>query len=262
MRLGGRVGGRAGATRRQRQTLGAAAALMVAVLPAACSSGATRAAGPGAPGTSAPPATTARSCPTPATAEPVRFQSAGLTVEGLLLGRGPDGVVLSNQSDRDLCDWLPLAGTLAASGLRVMLYDDHQQPDDATSAASELRRLGAKRVLLMGASRGAKASLLAAATLRPEPAAVVSLSAERNLGPVDVLPAIARLRAPVLLVAARGDAYGAGDDAGDLYRAAAHARSRRLVLVGGSAHGVDLLAGSQGARIQAIVVEFLRDHAR
>ena len=40
-----------------------------------------------------------------------------------VLGTGSRGVLLSNQSDEDLCAWLPLARTLARSGFRVGLYD-------------------------------------------------------------------------------------------------------------------------------------------
>jgi hypothetical protein len=120
-----------------------------------------------------------------------------------VLGHGPAGVVLSNQSDRNLCDWLPFARVLAANGFQVLLYDygiagDYR--DDLAAAAGQLRRLGARRVVLLGASQGAKASLVAASAIRPPVAGVVSLSAERTLQGADVPKAVARLRVPVLLV--------------------------------------------------------------
>ncbi|SRR6266536_1661022 len=40
-----------------------------------------------------------------------------------VLGSGPTGVVLSNQSDQSLCGWLGFGRKLVARGFRVLLYD-------------------------------------------------------------------------------------------------------------------------------------------
>jgi hypothetical protein len=40
------------------------------------------------------------------------------------------------------------------------------------------------------------------------------------------------------------------------------APSRQLLVVGGDAHGEDLLGGGSGRRVQAAVLAFLRRHAR
>src|SRR6266508_5816567 len=126
-------------------------------------------------------------------------------------------------------------------------------------AAAKLRSLGAGTVQLVGASEGAKASLIAATTLQPPPAAVVSLSAERTLQGTDVLPAAAKLRAPVLFVTARDDSF-VGDATRQLYRAATRSASRRLEVVAGDAHGTELLGGAPGAKLQGTLVGFLRGH--
>jgi pimeloyl-ACP methyl ester carboxylesterase len=88
---------------------------------------------------------------------------------------------------------------------------------------------------------------------------VVSLSAERTLQGTDVLPAAAKLRAPVLFVTARDDSL-VGDATGQLYRAATRSASRRLEVVAGDAHGTGLLGGAAGAKLQATLVGFLRGH--
>lgn len=106
-----------------------------------------------------------------------------------------------------------------------------------------------------------QARLVAAGGIRPPVAGVVSLSAERTLHGADVATAAARLRVPVLLVTAREDPYGSADAAPDLYRALAHAPSRQLLVVGGDAHGEDLLSGGGGRRVQAAVLAFLRRHS-
>ena len=82
-----------------------------------------------------------------------------------VLGTGPVGVVLSNQSDQNLCGWLPFAKTLASHGLRVLVYDYGTAADpagDVVNAAAKLHELRVRTVLLAGASRDAGASLIAA----------------------------------------------------------------------------------------------------
>jgi pimeloyl-ACP methyl ester carboxylesterase len=183
--------------------------------------------------------------------------------QAAVLGNGAAGVVLSNQSDENLCAWLPFGRALAGRGFRVLLHDYGATADpaaDVALAAAKLRSLGAGAVLLVGASEGAKASLLAAITLRPAPDGVVSLSAERTLRGTDLLPAVAKLRAPVLFVTARDDLL-VGGDTGQLYRRATGAASRRLLVLPGAAHGTELLGGAAGAKLQATLVDFLRGHA-
>src|SRR6266540_928444 len=43
--------------------------------------------------------------------------------QAAVLGSGGNGVVLSNQSDQNLCGWLPFGKVLAERGFRVLLYD-------------------------------------------------------------------------------------------------------------------------------------------
>src|SRR6266511_2392612 len=108
--------------------------------------------------------------------------------QAAVLGSGGNGVVLSNQSDQNLCGWLPFGKVLAERGFRVLLYDYGAATDpagDVALAAAKLRSLGAGTVQLVGTSESAKASLIAATTLQPPPAAVVSLSAERTLQGTD-----------------------------------------------------------------------------
>jgi pimeloyl-ACP methyl ester carboxylesterase len=231
--------------------------LAVALVAAACSGGppSSRPAG------TAPPATQASldGCVGAGQASLVDLVTGH---QAAVLGGGASGVLLSNQSDQNLCGWLPFAKQLATQGFRVMLYDYGATADpvqDVALAAAKLRSLGARTVQLVGASEGAKASLIAATTLQPPPAGVVSLSAERTLQGTDVLPAAAKLHAPVLFVTARDDGL-VGGATGELYKAAAKAPSRRLEVVAGAAHGIDLLGGAAGAKLQDTLVGFLRSH--
>jgi pimeloyl-ACP methyl ester carboxylesterase len=180
-----------------------------------------------------------------------------------VLGTGPVGVVLSNQSDQNLCAWLPFARTLAGRGFRVLVYDyglTGNPAGDVAQATASLRRLGAGTVLLVGASEGAKASLVAAASIRPPVGGVVSLSAEETLRGQAVRPFAAKLGVAVLFVAARADPYGAADATPQLYRAATAASSRRLVLLAGDRHGTGLLSGPSGAKVRSMILDFLSEH--
>ena len=184
--------------------------------------------------------------------------------QAAVLGTGPVGVVLSNQSDQNLCGWLPFAKTLAARGFRALVYDYGTTADpagDVAKAAAKLRELGVRTVLLAGASQGAKASLIAAPAITPPVAGVVSLSAERTAQGQDVLPFAAKLKAAVLFVVAKGDRYGAADATPQLYKAATKASSRRLEVLPGDAHGTDLLTGPNGAKVRFMIIDFFSEHS-
>ena len=62
--------------------------------------------------------------------------------QAAVLGTGPVGVVLSNQSDQNLCGWLPFAETLASRGFRVLVYDYGTAPTRLQAAPRRTALLG------------------------------------------------------------------------------------------------------------------------
>ena len=189
----------------------------------------------------------------------VSFRSPGRhRTRAAILGAGRVGVVLSNQSGNNLCAWLPFARSLAARGVRALVYDYRwgTQSQEAIAAAAGLRARGAKRVALVGASLGAGASLVAA-SMRPRGVVgVVSLSGESFI--TGVRQAIPRLVLPVFFVAAQDDDYGAGTDAQDFYEHAP-SKDKRLLSVPGKAHGTDLLADPG---VRGTIADWLVAHLR
>ena len=173
-----------------------------------------------------------------------------------LLGTGRVTVVLSNQSDEDRCSWLPFARKLVPRGFRVALweYAMYPAPDELAAIAPAVHRDGGGDVILMGASKGAKTSLLAARRRsHPFVAGVVSLSAESVLQPgIDVAKATAGLTVPTLLVTARDDPYGSTEALASIRHGLTHAR---VVRVPGSDHGTALLAN---ATVSSAVLGFLK----
>lgn len=182
----------------------------------------------------------------------------GDVIETAVLGRGAAAVVLANESDLDLCAWLPAARDLARDGYRVLLFDygSGQPWTEVSAAAKAAAHLGAKRVYLLGASEGAKAAIISAAR-HTATAGIVSLSAERYIsGNLDVRPWAARVRQPILFVTARSDPYSQIDTP-VLYRAC-NSPEKQLLRVPGDAHGIALLAGPTGPLVRARVLAFLR----
>ena len=183
----------------------------------------------------------------------VSFPSGdGSTLQGLVIGTGPVGVVLAHQSGADLCQWKPYAYALSRQGYRVLAFNfSVNLPEDVTGAVAALRARGSRRVVLIGASMGANAVVVAAATAKPPVAAVVSLSAPQVFQGVDAAEAARKLKVPVLYVAGASDGDFA-KDARTLY-AATRAPGRRLLIVRSGAHGVELMNDTVTATMEKFV---------
>jgi pimeloyl-ACP methyl ester carboxylesterase len=197
-------------------------------------------------------ATQAAGCVRPSDrATNVSFRAAGgARLAGAVLGRGSTGVVLAHTTSADRCQWLPFARELAKKGYRALVFDmrgygsstgvTNTDPDlDVIAAAAELRRRGAKRIVLAGASMGGTGVLAAAPRIRPAIMGVVELSAPTGFGSADALAAVKKLKVPALFVAGRDDGdFAAATRA--LYKAAA-TKDKRLLIAPSSWHGVDLV---------------------
>jgi hypothetical protein len=185
--------------------------------------------------------------------QPVRFGH----LNGVVYGAGNDGVVLASQSDRGREAWAPFARYLAAHGLRVLAFDYYGEnfpEEEVAAAAGELRRVGARQIVLVGASKGARAAIMAGAEAPGGVVGIVALSAERYAQPHrDVLPSARRLALPALFVTARNDPFSAYDT--PLLERAATATQKRLLVVPGDAHGIDLTSRTA---VRAAILAFLR----
>jgi pimeloyl-ACP methyl ester carboxylesterase len=213
-------------------------------------------------------------------AKDVRFRTSdGVNLSGSVIGAGPAGAVLIHEYPRDRCGWWPYARYLAHHGVHALLFDlrcfgSSPCPDgrghateDVHAAVAELRRQGAKRVALVGASMGGSIAVTSAARLHP--AAVVDLSGEpstKGLTPgidADALADAPRVTAPALFAVARGDRYVSPAQMRAVAHRARSASKRVIVLPPVAGHGWDMLFGtsSRWSPLAVTVVTFIRRHA-
>jgi len=197
----------------------------------------------------------------------------GALLDGAEVGDGDVGVVLAHESQSDLCRWLPFAKTLADKGYRALAFDFRgsgaSPPQyaakatrydlDVKAASDELRRLGAKKVFLAGASLGGAAVMAASPAVDPQPAGVLSFSGEPEF--LDAMASAPRTKAPLLVLIARHDGYATVDSERRFVRGAA-SPNKRLAVYPGVWHGWDLLyLAPYKARVNALVLDFLREHS-
>jgi pimeloyl-ACP methyl ester carboxylesterase len=131
-----------------------------------------------------------------------------------------------------------MSGLWAGSGLSIALFLN-----------------GGKQTI---AFDGEVASLVAAPSIQ-EPAVngVASLSAVGEFEGLDSREAAAKVRAPLLVLAARGDATtDAGEVAPELAKVSP-SKDKRVVLFNGSNHGIDLLEGENGPRARSLLRGFI-----
>jgi dienelactone hydrolase len=126
-----------------------------------------------------------------------------------------------------------------------------QEVDPVVAAA---RKNGATEIVLAGASMGGTLAIAAAG--RNHAVRVASLSGPGFYNGADALGGIAKLKVPVLLVAASGDSDFA-QSARQLFAAGPKGLTTYHE-IGGTAHGVGTLSGSdQGKSIDDLFTEFV-----
>jgi len=213
----------------------------------------------------------------PEGSEAVSFPSAdGITLEGRLLGDGSVGVVLSHMRPSDQTSWWGFAEDLAGEGYLVLTYDFRGYCPggvagcsgggqdlgeiwrDVLGAIDFIRSRGASRVVLIGASMGGTASLIAAAQDGIDVNVVVTLSAPRDFEGMDLTPdVLTRVSAAKLFIAGTGDG-SAADDAQALYEMSPP--PKRVEILTTDDHGTDILSGNQSGRSRTLILTYLEQY--
>jgi dienelactone hydrolase len=167
--------------------------------------------------------------------------SDGQDVEAFAAGEGSTALILAHQADGTVCQWVPDAQVLAKEGYRVVAVDSvGSDVAELTAAATYARAHGAKKVLLVGASKGGTAVLTAAGSITPPVDAVVSLSAPGIYTGMDALGTVPTLAMPLFYMASGGDTDFAASTK-ELSKASTKAAENDLTIVDGVNHGVNML---------------------
>jgi hypothetical protein len=244
-------------------------ALLAAVVLAACSGGAGSTLDPAASPTSPSPSISTRQvdangfplperpdCAADAGGEFVRATtSEGNSVGILLIGTGTGGVVLGPQDNGDICSWLPYAQELATR-YRVALFDwKEPRPEVPLLAVAALRKAGARRVVLGGASYGGALALSEAHRVRPPINGVLSFGGELTLPGFDGRPGLRKWRGPLLQVGSVHDDFFDAHNAQQLR--ALHPGPETVLMLPGDTHGIDMLSGPHQVQVRGTVDHYL-----
>jgi len=196
--------------------------------------------------------------------------SDGVRLYAIEAGRGPTAVVLAHQGRSDLCEELPYAKTLLASGLRVLAFDfrgdGHSELPagnslalgrDLAAAVARVHKDGAKRVFLIGASMGGAAVVQNGAGLPVD--GLVSLSGTRLWPGYGInKPGPSVLRAPFLYIGSRSDSRAPLKEARTIFHRVG-SRDKRTVFYPGSLHGWELVQYAPfAARTRALILAWIR----
>ena len=216
-------------------------------------------------------------------ARAVTFKASdGVELDGRVFGTGDATVVLSHMGDptNNQSDWYAFAAALAARGYRAITYDsrgicpggiagcskgtpgDPNRRLDVLGAIQFARAQGAKRVIVMGASLGATASLQA--VLEPSNGAdglvwVAGTLFSSWSGVSFSKEQLAAITIPTLVIVADRDPLGLVIDSQRLFDQLT--APKRLVLPAANLHGTDMLQPGidplAGGQVLEALLEFL-----
>jgi dienelactone hydrolase len=177
----------------------------------------------------------------------------GVSIATYSQGQGTTAIVLVHQVNQDHCGWSSQAGALAKK-YRVMSidlrgYGTSQRAkgttafayrNDIAAATAELRAKGAKKVVLVGASMGGSAVVVAGAFINPPVDAIVAVSAPTNYKGQNAKTAAPKLTIPARFLAANDDG-AAVSSAKSLDRSATSSPNHQVVVFAEGGHGWALL---------------------
>jgi pimeloyl-ACP methyl ester carboxylesterase len=193
----------------------------------------------------------------------------GAVIHADVYGTGDRGVVLAHGGQFTRGSWKPQAEQLARAGFHVLAFDfrgfgqSHGPGDsdldtapmhlDVLAAVRFLRKAGAKKVAVVGASFGGSAAADASIASAPGEIDRLVLLAADGDGPA------AKIQVPLLEIIARDDA---NDDGLRLPAIRAWFNKvptrKKLIILDGTAHAQFLFQTGQGARVMDQILHFLR----
>lgn len=193
-------------------------------------------------------------------------------LSALVLGSGNKGVLLAHEQGYNICSFLDMGTELADSGYLVVIpeYRNHgasqnTQEDvqpidrDADAALSELKRLGAKRVFLAGASCGGSTAIIAGVRQELPIEGLIILSSPAQCGPHDAIPSVEKIKAPSMFVFSPGDYGGSIEKEVRKLFQASGATDKELIVDESGYHGTDMYhKGEHGDALKSKLIDFVK----
>lgn len=175
---------------------------------------------------------------------PITLSSPPRTTNGKLYGAGHKAIIFSNMDTNDQGEWEPAVNALLSDGYQILVYDYPEHVDDQSGtledAVSFIAAAGARKIILVGASRGGVASIKVAArnTNNDSIVGVVALSA-----PIEYEGTIffynhelSGIKIPKLLINSEND--DGANDTGKMFEL--FEGPKELLIFPGNAHGTEL----------------------
>ena len=196
--------------------------------------------------------------------------SDGFTLEGRLFGHGAKAVILAHMFESDQSSWSGFASDLSDDGYAVLTFNFrgygksqgskdiasmHRDVSGAIKFMSETH--DADRIVLIGASMGGTASLIAADNAE---LSVATLSAPVSFKGLDAGDHLAGIGGPKLFIAADGDS-DASKSARELFRRAGDPQAGLELLIG-DAHGTALLDSDQSDKVVQLLKSFIAKNTK
>jgi len=161
---------------------------------------------------------------------------------------------------------------LADSGYLVVIpeYQNHGASEnteedvqpidrDADAALSELKRLGAKKVFLAGASCGGSTAIIAGVRQELPIVGLIILSSPAQCGPHDAIPGVKKITSPSLFVFSPGDYGGSIEKHVRQLFQASGATDKELIVDESGYHGTDMVhKGKQGDALKSRLINFIK----
>lgn len=197
--------------------------------------------------------------------------SDGVYLSALVLGSGSKGVLLAHEQGYNICSFLDMGTELADNGYLVVIPEyrnhgasqgnqDNEPLDlDADAALSELKRWGAEKVFLAGASCGGTTAIMAGLRQELPIEGLIILSSPAQCGPLDAIPSVKKITAPSLFVFSPGD-YGGSIEkqVRKLYQASG-AVEKELIVDESGYHGTDMYhKGEKGDALKSRLIDFIK----
>ncbi|OPY68222.1 MAG: Alpha/beta hydrolase family protein [Syntrophorhabdus sp. PtaU1.Bin050] len=187
---------------------------------------------------------------------PLTESYTGRITDGWLYGSGENAIIFSNMDTNNQSEWGPVIENIISDGCMILTYNYFQHEDDQSKiledAISFTKAYGAKKIVLIGASRGGVASLKVAARSVDNDSivgvAVLSAPIKYEGTVFYSNDELCGIRIPKLLINSESD--DGANDTRKMYEL--FDEPKEVLFYSGNAHGTELFGKEQGSLVRKL----------